>query len=136
MSAVVPDGLEVIVLNSLIATPLSMRLFSNNKTPAHGDTTAAYTQVAGGGYAAKSLTLANWVVTAGDPSKAVYNASQTWEFTGVTTAPGTIYGYYIVRVSDNQLVIAERFPSGSVPFVPKAGSKILVLPKITAQSEF
>lgn len=136
MSAVVPDSLEVKVLNNLIATGLSIRLFGNNKVPAHGDTLASYTEIVGGGYASVTLAFANFVVTAGDPSKAVYNASITWTFTGTINAPGTVYGYYLVRTSDSQLVLAERFPSGSVPFVPKAGSKIVVLPKITAQSEF
>lgn len=136
MSLIIPDGLEVIVLNSLIATPLSMRLFGNNITPSHTDTTSLYTEVSGGGYTSKSLTLANWVVTGGEPSEAVYNVSQTWLFTGILDAPGTIYGYYLVRVSDNQLIGAERFPVANVPFSPVNGSKIVVLPRLTAQSEF
>jgi len=136
MSAVVPDTLEVKVLNSFIVNGLSLRLFGNNKTPAHGDSVASYTEIVGGGYTAKALTFGNFTVTSGDPSSAIYNTAQVWEFTGVVNAPGTVYGYYLVRTSDNQLILAERFPVGSLPFVPKAGSKITILPKVTAQSEF
>lgn len=136
MSAVVPDTLEVKVLHDIIVNGLSLRLFGNNKVPAHGDTLASYNEVAGGGYTSKTLAFANFTVTAGDPSKAVYNTAQEWLFTAILTAPGTVYGYYLVRVSDSQVILAERFPSGSLPFIPIAGSKIVILPKVTAQSEF
>lgn len=136
MSLIVPNTVEVEVLTVRLTPTLSMRLYSNDYTPVAGSTAAAFTQVSGGGYAAKSLTFANWTITAGDPSQAVYASTQEWDFTGVTDAPATIYGYYVVRVSDGELQWAERFPSGNVPFVPINGSIIKVLPKFTAQSEF
>jgi hypothetical protein len=136
MSMVVPDAVEGIVLNQLLASALTLRLFGNNKTPSHSDTTAAYTEIAGGGYVTKPLTFANWVITLGEPSTAVYNATQNWLFTGVINAPGSIYGYYVTRDSDNQLMWAERFPSANVPFVPIEGSTVALLPKFSAQSLF
>jgi hypothetical protein len=136
MSLVIPDAVELEVLTDLVTPALEMRLYGNNKTPAHGDTIAGYTQIAGGGYAAKALTFANWTLTAGEPTVAVYNAVQQWTFTGIIDAPGTIYGYYIVRVADSFLLAAERFPSAIVPFSPIEGSIIKVLPKLSAQSQF
>lgn len=134
MSLVVPSERALIILTDYLTNALTLRLFSNNITPAVGDLAASYTEVAGGGYANKPLTLANWTIAAGDPSSALYNATQEWTFTGTTTAPGTIYGYYVTRDSDGKLLWAERFPASAVPFTPQAGSIIRLLPRITTGS--
>ena len=136
MGLVVPDSEELEVINSILAAAMTLRLYSNNKTPAGGDNTAAYTEVAGGGYASLPITFANWTIITGTPTSATYNAFQQWTFTGVTNAPGTIYGYFVTRNSDGKLMWAERFPSASVPFSPIAGSIIRVLPKFTVGSQF
>lgn len=136
MSLVVPDLIEVEVITTILTPPLTLKLYGNNQTPVHGDTVAAYTEIAGGGYASKPLILANWGITANEPTVALYNASQTWIFTAAINAPGTIYGYFVIRNSDGKLVWAERFPTANVPFAPIAGSKIIVLPRFTVQSQF
>ena len=136
MALIVPDAVEVIVLNFLLNTPLTLRVYGNDKTPAHGDSTSGYTEIAGGGYASKPLIFANWTITPGEPSVAVYSPSQAWTFTGVINSPGTIYGYYVTRNSDNQLMWAERFPSILLPFSPIEGSVIKVLVRFLCQSLF
>lgn len=136
MSLVIPDSQEVEVLTNRLTPALTLRLYGNNKTPAHGDTVANYTEIAGGGYANKPLTFANWTIVAGEPSLATYSASQQWTFTGIIDPPGTIYGYYVTRDSDNALMWAERFPTAIVPFSPVEGSIIKILPKYSCQSEF
>lgn len=133
MPLVVPDAIEDDVLTSLLTSALTMRLYSNNYTPIGGSATANFTQVSGGGYAGKALTLANWSITSG---LAVYNALQEWTFTGATDSPGTIYGYYVIRNSDSRLIWAERFPVANVPFTPIAGSVIRILPRLTCVSQF
>lgn len=134
MSLIVTDVQEVAILTTLLTPALTMRLFGNDVTPAGGNTAASYTEIAGGGYATKPLTIANWTITAGAPSVALYNSVQDWTFTGAINAPSTIYGYYITRDSDGLLMWAERFPVGNVPFTPIAGSVIRVTPKITCES--
>jgi hypothetical protein len=136
MSLVVPDALEVEILTEKLTPALTLKLYGNNVTPTGASTAAAFTEIAGGGYLAKPLTFANWGIVAGDPSVATYNAIQEWSFTGVINAPGTIYGYFVIRNSDGKLMWAERFPPANVPFSPIAGSVIRVLPKFTAQSQF
>ena len=136
MPLVVPNTQEVEVLNNRLNTPLKIRLYGNNVTPTGLTTVAAFTEIAGGGYANKPLTFANWTISSGDPSSAIYNATQEWIFTGIINAPGTIYGYYITRDSDNALMLAERFNSALVPFSPVAGSVVRILPKYSAQSLF
>jgi len=134
MSLIVTNVQEVEVLTNFLTPALTMRLYGNDRTPAGTDAAANYTEIAGGGYASKALTFANWELTAGGPTVALYNAVQTWVFTDAIDAPSTIYGYYITRNSDGLLMYAERFPSGSVPFTPIAGSVIRVTPRITCES--
>ena len=134
MSLIVPNAREVVILTDFLTPALTLRLYSNDRTPSGNDVAADYTEVAGGGYANKPLTFANWGITGGAPSVGLYNAVQSWIFTGATTAPGTIYGYYITRDSDGVLMWAERFPSGSAPLVPENGSSVRITPRITCES--
>lgn len=136
MGLVVPNAQELLVLQAFLTPALSLRLYGNNKTPAEGDSVSGYTEIVGGGYAAKPLTFGNWGFTGGAPSIAIYNAQQAWTFTGIINAPGTIYGYYVTKDSDGSLMWAERFPTGVVPFGPINGSIIRVLPRFTAESQF
>lgn len=120
MSLRIPnEGLAALLAAGLgseaASTPLTLRLFSNNKTPATTDTSASYTQVAGAGYAAVPLTAASWVLSsAAALMSAVYPTVQ-FVFTGATDAPGTIYGWYITD-ADDDVIGAERL--ASPPFTP------------------
>ena len=127
MSLLVPNVGEVEMANKILNQNLTLKLYSNDRTPALSDTAASYTEVAGGGYANKSLTYANWSISA--DGIATYNAAQDFTFTGTTSAPGTVYGYYVVDGS-NILVWAERFPSGVLPFLPINGSLIRITPRL------
>ncbi len=133
---VMPDEGEGVALAALLgktaaATPLTLRLFSNNHTPAHGDTIANYTEVTGGGYAAFALTGATWTVTPGSPSQAAYPA-HSFTFTGATSAPGTIYGYYITD-NNSKMVVAQLL--NSPPFTPVVnGDSVIVTLQITLAS--
>jgi hypothetical protein len=131
----VPNTVEVSIVTTILTPPLTLKLYSNDKTPADGDTVAAYTEVIGGNYASKPLVFATWTITAGAPTVGSYPA-QTWIFNGPTGGPGSIYGYYVIRNSDGLLQWAERFPAANVPFAPVNGSKIIVLPRFSAESLF
>jgi hypothetical protein len=135
MSLVVPDAVEVIILQLLLNTPLTLRLFGNNATPGPASTAASFNEIAGGGYANKPLTFAGWSFTPNAPSFGLY-AKQSWTFTGVINAPGTLYGYYVTRNSDGILLWAERFAPGVVPFTPILNSLVEVTPKFTGSSVF
>jgi len=133
MTILVPNVGEEIALRYLInktttTRDLIYRLFATNVTPAETDTAGSYTEAAGGGYAAKTLTGASWTTTQGAPTSADY-AQQTWTFTGALTTNPTVYGYYVTRATDADLVLAETFTS----FTPaNNGDQILLTPKITA----
>lgn len=101
--------LETIV-NKTAAETLTLKLFGNNITPGEADTAATYTEVSGGGYAAKTMTGANWTAANGSNSYITHSA-QTFSFTGATT-PNTVYGYYLVQSTSNRVMWAERFSDG------------------------
>lgn len=111
---------------------LTLRLFANNVTPASDSTASTFTEAAGGGYAAITLTDGSWTVSTADGiAQAVY-AARTWTLTGaLTTNPG-IFGYYITN-ADGTLVTAERLAAaGSTAwFTPASnGDNCTVTPKI------
>lgn len=132
MTILVPNVGENIALSYLIGKTTTVRdliyrLFATNVTPAETDTAGSYTEASGGGYASKTLTGASWTVTNGAPTDAAY-AQQTWTFTGPLTTNATVYGYYVTRVTDADLVLAETFTS----FTPvNNGDQILLTPHIT-----
>ena len=136
MASVIPNEGEVVWLAAVAgktaaSTPWVLKLFSNNVTPAAVDTAASYTVVSGGGYANINLTAANWATVSNAPSS-MSLAAQTFTFTGATSAPGTIYGYYIVD-GNNKVMQAERLPSP--PFSPaNNGDTVTVTPTITLGS--
>lgn len=133
MTLLVPNVGENIALSYLTGKTTTVRdlvyrLFATNVTPAETDVAGTYTEAAGGGYASKTLTGASWVITNGAPTSADY-AQQTWTFTGALSTNPTVFGYYVTRVTDADLVLAETFTS----FTPaNNGDQILLTPKITA----
>jgi hypothetical protein len=132
MSLLVPNDGEGDMLSAIVnkaaATDLILRLFTNNITPGETDTTASYTEAAGNGYAAITLTGANWTVTEGAPSHADY-AQQTFTFTG---ALGNVYGYFITRTTSGRIAWAEKFSDGPYNIVNN-GDQIKVTPILTIE---
>lgn len=133
MTLVVVNNGESVALQYLVnkittTRDLVYRLFATNVTPAETDTAGSYTEAAGGGYASKTLTGASWTVSGTAPTQIAY-AQQTWTFTGALTTNPTVYGYYVTRATDADLILAEAFTS----FTPAAnGDAILLTPQITA----
>lgn len=139
MGFLVPKAILLDTLNATLNAPLgwTLKLYGNDKTPAPGDSTAGYTEIAGGGYTPKPIIFASWIINVTtDVPQASYNETQIWTFTGAINAPGTIYGYYMTRNSDGRLMLAERFIGALVPFSPEAGSQVRVLPRYSVRSQF
>jgi len=129
MTLVVPNSGEAALLTLALGANVTLKLYSNDKTPAETDTAANYTEVAGGGYVSKTLSSASWSIVAGAPSVASYTY-QDFQFTGPTNAPTTVYGYFVVNAA-GVLLWAERFGAGVLPFSPVLGSLIRITPKLS-----
>lgn len=131
MALVVPDVGAVLALKAFLnhTAPQNgvLKLYTNNVTPGETDTAATYTEAAGNGYAALTLTGSSWVVTEADPASAAY-AQQTFTFTG---ALGDVYGYFITQTTSGILMYAERF-TGAPINIANNGDQIKITPTITA----
>jgi hypothetical protein len=129
MALVIANATETSILAWFLTTEdLFLRLYSNNVTPSETDTAATFTQVSGGGYAAITLDKDDWTNTPGDPNFST-QAQKTFSFSGPTSAPSTIYGYYVVNLA-GVLQWAERFPGANVPLTPINGSSIKITPRM------
>lgn len=132
MSLVIPNSIEVSLLQFLLQVgDLKLRLFSNDYEPAENMTVSSFTEVSGGGYAAKTLDKDNWTITEGNPSEALY-ATQTFQFTGAIGGSGNVYGYYITDATGLAVIWAENIPSAVSPFTPTNGSFVRLIPRIQA----
>jgi hypothetical protein len=135
MPLTVPNAGEVLLLEAATgktpATAWTLRLYTA-VSPAIGSGTVAghVTEAAGGGYAAKALTAANWTTTAGTPTASVY-PKQTVTFTGALTGNPAIVGYYVTAASGTVVVIEAL----AAAFTPTSnGDAIEVTPQITLGS--
>lgn len=130
MAVVFTDAAEIIALKNFlnVTTPetLVLKLFSNNRTPAKTDVAGDYTEVSGNGYAAVTLTPANFVFTPGDPGSAAY-PQVTFSFSG---AAGNVYGYFVVGATSGGLAFANRFSNAPIN-IANNGDEIRITLTIT-----
>lgn len=128
-------------LGKVAAGNLKLKLYTNNYTPTHTDTTASFTELgAVQGYTAKTLTTSSWNAgTAGTGTgtslsnkAAITYAQQTWTADG-TGGAQTVYGYFITDNAGTTLLGGEKFAAG-VPFTT-AGDVIKIDPKLTLGTE-
>lgn len=137
MALWIPNQGEEILLDIILATNLTLKLYRNDVTAGlttaqkEALTEASFTEATFTGYTSKALTGGSWVTTQAEPSTGVY-AEQTFTSTANQTAQ-TIYGYYVVRTSDSKLLWFERF-TGPVT-ISLNGDAIKVTPTITLDDD-
>ena len=134
MSDLLPNVSQTYILNFLLNNTVKLKIFGNNHTPTNTDTVSSLVEISGGGYAAIDLIFMGWVITDGPPAIAVYNAFQDFNFTGIISGAGTVYGYYITTDDDLTLLWEERFAPADVPFTPILGSLIRIKPRMALQT--
>jgi len=130
MTLLVPDagernGLDM-WLSDAAPEAQTLKAYSNDVTPAEGDTAATYTEATIAGYASKALARATWnaAATASGVTSKSYPA-QTWSFTGT----GVVVGYFIIKVTAGTILWAERvFNSPGQTF--NNGDSLTITPKI------
>jgi hypothetical protein len=131
MALLCPNAAEEVILsnflNKVAPQDLVLKLYKNDKTPADGDDEGDYTEATFSGYADADLTGANWTITPGAPSEAVYPQQTFTSDANQTTE--NIYGYFVVQTTSGKIMWAERFPNGPYP-ISNAGDAIKVTPKI------
>jgi len=135
MTLVVPNVSEAdmlsLILGKIAQESMLMKLYSNDYTPAYGTVIGDLTELSATGYSAKTLTPANWTVTASSPSgpATALAPQQVWGITAAATA----YGYYLVGATSGKRYWLERFTDG--PYIlDAAGGQIKVTPQIQGAS--
>jgi hypothetical protein len=109
---VVKQG-EEIWLDLILSTNKTLKLYKNDVesglTAAQKKalTESSFTEATFTGYTSKSLTGGSWTTTQGDPTIGTY-AQQTFT-SSANQAAQSIYGYYVIRASDNKLEYYEQF---------------------------
>jgi len=94
---------------------LTLKLYATNVTPTDAKVAGDFTEAAGGGYSAITLTNGTgWVESNVGGIEQVAYAQQTFTFTGALTTNAVIYGYYVVD-ADGVLVYAELAGSTFTP---------------------
>lgn len=134
MPGIVPQVAQELILNGMLGKtpvvtfPLTVKLYSNDVTPAQDDIAADYTEVTGGGYVDVDIPDGgDFDVVAGNPSQGEYNLGFIeYNFTGTTGGSGKVYGYYIVD-ANGVLVNAQRGDAADGITIEN-GSLVKVLP--------
>lgn len=120
-------GCDKVLTTYLGSGNLTLRLYTNNYTPVDTSANNAFTDAAGGNYAAITLALNGWTVAANnDPSDGTY-AEQTYTFNGNLTGNATVYGYFVTD-ANNAVIWAERFGNAFTP--TNNGDTIKVTPRL------
>lgn len=104
----------------------TIRLYKNDKVPAPGDVVGNYTEVTDSGYAGFTPIGFTAATLNGSNQGQLLAPAITWTFTH-DGGDFTVYGYYVTRASDGQVMYAERTAS---PFLVTApGQTYTVVPK-------
>ena len=110
-TGLVPNVGEAKMLEHVLslASPenLVLHLYKNDVTPTSTMTLADYTEATFTGYAAVTLSSANWTVTAGGQTSAEYNSGVAFTCSGTTNE--SIYGFYLTTANSSTLMWSERF---------------------------
>jgi hypothetical protein len=130
MALLVPDVGEQEMLGRILNknTPydVKLHLYTNNKTPAEGDTAGDYSESSGTGYGAITLANADWSITTTTGTTTAEHSQVTFTYTG---AEPEIYGYYVTDGNAGTLLWAERFSDGPYA-IPSGGGSVKITPKI------
>lgn len=101
---------------------LRLKLFTNDITPDEDTVTGDLTEATFTGYA--SVLLSDWTLT----DASAVNAQVDFVSTADQTAQ-SLYGYYIVRSTSNELILARRFTGGPYTMANN-GDALAVTPTI------
>jgi len=99
-----------------LGNDFTLRLFTNDMTPANSDTAAMYTEVVGGGYDPIIASIDDFSVALENSVVTIRHVVNSFLFSGPLTGSPSIYGAYITD-ADGILICAERGLSTYTPAV-------------------
>lgn len=131
MALIVPDASLGYFLEKILNEDLTLHLYQNEVTISGASVAGDFLEANFTGYAATTLTNANWGVVDGNPATATFDTEQ--EFTSTADSQNQdIYGYYVTYTGGTEignLAWAEAFPAPQN--IDATGDKIRITPIIT-----
>ena len=132
MALLVPDEGEVellsLSLNKVSQANVILHLFTNNYDPVEGSNVAAFTEANAAGYAAITLTGADWTIATSTGTTTAEQPQKTFTF----TAASTNYGYYVTNGAGTKVLWAEKF-SDAPHTIPGGGGTEKITVKIQGE---
>lgn len=105
---------------------VTLRLFTNNFSPAHNDAIGSYNQCTDGSYSGIVLTGSTWTLNSITNGKSVSYAGQTFNFAGANS----LYGWYMTDAGNTIVIAAGNF-AGTLPIaIPSGGGTYTVTPTL------
>lgn len=139
MPLVVPDEGELQLLQKMLKVALStdetyiLKLYKVDYTPISTTAKTSFTEANFTGYAARTLTRANWsagIVNGSSAAESSYGTTpQSWT---CGTTGNTVYGYWVEGATSTKVLWAERL---STSRVLASGDILNLTPKFTLQSQ-
>jgi hypothetical protein len=139
MALIVPQEGELQLLQKMLKLALStdevyiLKLYRTDVTPNSSTSRTSFTEANFTGYAARTLTRANWsagVINGSNAAEMSYGTTpQSWTC-GATG--NTIYGYWVEGATSTKVLWAERFATSRVL---ANGDVLNITPKFTLQSQ-
>jgi hypothetical protein len=120
MALVVPAQGELRLLDTMLKLALStnenhiLKLYKADYTPTSSTASGSFTEATFNGYAARTLTRANWqttVLVSGKGQSSYGSSPQSWT---CGTTGNTIYGYWVEGSTSAKVLWAERFTTSRV----------------------
>lgn len=138
MALKVPQEGELQLLDKMLRDTLStdeiylLKLYKNDVTPGDADTNATYTEATFTAYYSRSLTRANWNISATNGTKAESSYGSSPESWTCGASGNTIYGYWVEGQASSKVLWAERFASQRTL---SENDVLNITPKFTLTSE-
>lgn len=123
MAGVIPNSAKVRQLRDLLKTPMTLRLYVNDRDPGPEDEASGYMEASGSGYSPEALVPERWTFPDASRSRAVYPEVK-FVFSDEI---GEVFGYYVTREQAGELEWAERFSDGPYD-IKRWGDEITVVP--------
>jgi hypothetical protein len=114
-------------LNHTRPENLVLRLFSNDVTPAAGDSAAKYNEATFSGYSSITLSGFAWKIADGEQPEASY-AEQTFR-SSLDQPTQNVYGWYLTQEVSGDFVAAGRFNDAPNP-ISNLSDQIKVTPRV------
>ena len=125
MAGLMPLSGQKLALKWLLARRLTLRLFTNQKSPSLRDLANSYQEAIGNGYKAIPLASEDWQFPVGEQVL----ASQTEKVFRFSAAAGKVHGYFITDQETGALMCAEAFTDGAID-IKNNGDQIRIAPSL------